>query len=364
LRLQRGGVGFYPSSGSAFVHLDTGSIRHWPRMTHDQLAKVFPDGRTVHVPTDGVPLKGYDLAKADIEKRGNSDEAATITKPGFFAALFRSKPSDDEDEGAIATAEQKPASPAAAVAAAKPADPVPTPRAKPQLAVLQLASADAQLVAAQNLRRAVGDTEEATPQTPADIINARGFWGDGAGESKPVTSAQVVAAIVARKALEAADPQPTSSVPISYRAMAYTAPRSSPSENASTVTASTPLPRSVPSAQRDDAAATDVNTIVVKGPQDQGELVANATRLSAGKSDGLWMRMMMLAPSASGAMSVTVLGDTDLTLMRAYFIKPRAVIPIAFSDDPMMGLSSDHFSGSAMTKLEILSFAMRTAMLN
>jgi len=73
---------------------------------------------------------------------------------------------------------------------------------------------------------------------------------------------------------------------------------------------------------------------------------------------------MMLAPSASGSMSVTVLGDTDLTLMRAYFIKPRAVIPIAFSDDPMMGLSSDHFSGSAMTKLEILSFAMRTALLN
>ena len=50
LRLQRGGVGFYPTSGSPFVHLDTGSVRHWPRMTHDQLAAVFPDGRTVHLP--------------------------------------------------------------------------------------------------------------------------------------------------------------------------------------------------------------------------------------------------------------------------------------------------------------------------
>jgi len=39
LRLQRGGVGFYPTSGSPFVHLDTGSIRHWPRMTHDQQAE-------------------------------------------------------------------------------------------------------------------------------------------------------------------------------------------------------------------------------------------------------------------------------------------------------------------------------------
>ena len=35
LRLQRGGVGFYPTSGSPFVHLDTGSIRHWPRMTRE-----------------------------------------------------------------------------------------------------------------------------------------------------------------------------------------------------------------------------------------------------------------------------------------------------------------------------------------
>ena len=103
LRLQRGGVGFYPTSGSPFVHLDTGSIRHWPRMTHDQLARVFPDGRTVHVPTDGTPLKGYELAKADIERRGNGDDGAS--KPGFFAALFKGKSapaasSDEDDEGA------------------------------------------------------------------------------------------------------------------------------------------------------------------------------------------------------------------------------------------------------------------------
>ena len=74
LRLQRGGVGFYPTSGSPFVHLDTGSVRHWPRMNHDQLARVFPDGRTVHLPSDGKPLKGYELALADLERRGTGDE--------------------------------------------------------------------------------------------------------------------------------------------------------------------------------------------------------------------------------------------------------------------------------------------------
>ena len=100
LRLQRGGVGFYPTSGSPFVHLDTGGIRHWPRMTREQLVKVFPDGRTVHVPTDGTPLKGYELAKADIERRGNGDDAAIISKPTLFAKLFGGgKSGDDEDEG-------------------------------------------------------------------------------------------------------------------------------------------------------------------------------------------------------------------------------------------------------------------------
>ena len=59
LRLERGGVGFYPTSGSPFVHMDTGGVRMWPRMTHNQLLHVFPDGRTVYLPADGHPLQGY-----------------------------------------------------------------------------------------------------------------------------------------------------------------------------------------------------------------------------------------------------------------------------------------------------------------
>ena len=102
LRLQRGGVGFYPTSGSPFVHLDTGSIRHWPGMTHDQLVRVFPDGRTVHVPADGTPLKGYELARAEIEKRDGGDRALTRSSPSLWAALFKTRSSDDEDEGVSA----------------------------------------------------------------------------------------------------------------------------------------------------------------------------------------------------------------------------------------------------------------------
>jgi uncharacterized protein YcbK (DUF882 family) len=67
MRKQVGGVGYYPTSGSPFVHLDTGSVRAWPRMTRAQLKEVFPDGKTMHLPTDGKPLsqEGYQLAMAD-----------------------------------------------------------------------------------------------------------------------------------------------------------------------------------------------------------------------------------------------------------------------------------------------------------
>jgi len=161
LRLQRGGVGFYPTSGSPFVHLDTGSIRHWPRMTHDQLARVFPDGRTVHVPSDGNPLRGYELARADIEKRGNGDEVSTRSKPGLFAALFGGKSNDEDDEGVaapVASAKSKSSSGGLMAAAlpAKSTEPVPMPRAKPAVAsTFQLASADVQIVQPAKAKQAV-----------------------------------------------------------------------------------------------------------------------------------------------------------------------------------------------------------------
>jgi uncharacterized protein YcbK (DUF882 family) len=78
LRLQRGGVGFYPSSGSPFVHLDTGGVRMWPRMSHEELARVFPNGRTVHIPSDGKPLPGYALALADIKKHGGTPSETSL----------------------------------------------------------------------------------------------------------------------------------------------------------------------------------------------------------------------------------------------------------------------------------------------
>jgi uncharacterized protein YcbK (DUF882 family) len=371
LRLQRGGVGFYPTSGSPFVHLDTGSVRHWPRMTHDQLAKVFPDGRTVHQSSSG-PMKGYELARADIERRGNGDDAASIgKKPSLFAALFRGgKSTEEDDEGASAPVKNEKPAPAS-VAALKSADPVPTPRSKPAGATIQLASADAQIVSAPKSRQtaqASADKAEPKLQTPADIINSRGFWDDIPRETNQATPAQV-AALRARQALAAAtDPQPTASVTETFsKAMAYAPPASSPVDRSNIVAATAAIPRPARPARNAGAAATEINTVVAKGTQGgtqgQDPVVSNSTRLAAAQGHNIWMRVVMLAPSASSAMSTTVLGDTEMTQMRSYFVKPKAAIAITFSEDPMMGMSSDSFTGTATVQLPTRTFTVRTAAL-
>jgi uncharacterized protein YcbK (DUF882 family) len=99
MRMQRGGVGYYPNANTPFVHLDVGNVRAWPRMSYEQLVRLFPDGKTVHLPTNGQPLPGYEEARAEIEARGNG---AFVTAPrrtfgGFFASLFGMGGGEDED---------------------------------------------------------------------------------------------------------------------------------------------------------------------------------------------------------------------------------------------------------------------------
>jgi hypothetical protein len=321
-------------------------------------------------------MKGYELARADIERRGNGDNAATTSKmPNLFASWFKgSKPATEEDdEGASAPARnEKPGSTnVAAATPAKSADPVPTPRAKPQVAAtLQLASADAQIVPAAKARpeamqvaQASAENTEPKPQTPADIINSRGFWDDPPANANQPTPAQV-AGLRARQALAAAtDPQPTASVSEAFkRALAYAPAATPPADRSNVVTASIAMPRATTrSARNADAAPTEVNTVVSKGAQGQDPAVATSARLAAAQGNAIWMRVMMLAPSASSAMSTTVLGDTEMTQMRSYFVKPQTAIAMSFSEDPMMGMTCDRFSGSATAKLS--THVLRTAAL-
>lgn len=96
MRLQRGGVGYYPASN--FVHLDVGSVRAWPRMSYDQLARLFPNGKTVHLPTNGQPLARYEEARMELASRGDSSAPSLeqVQSKGLFASLFGFGEDDEE----------------------------------------------------------------------------------------------------------------------------------------------------------------------------------------------------------------------------------------------------------------------------
>ena len=223
LRLQRGGVGFYPTSGSPFVHMDIGGVRHWPRMTHDQLVKVFPDGKTVHVPADGHPLKNYELALAEVQRRGSTPGGASLAAArnagirtadaggagqgrDFLSKFLGIGQDDDEDKepasrGRAPAAGQQVATaaattPAAPAAARQDTAAVPMPRSRPAVAgagEFTLASASS---TPANLPVATAAPAAATPvaATPAaasagpsasEVINSRGFWpGNASAQSE------------------------------------------------------------------------------------------------------------------------------------------------------------------------------------
>lgn len=136
MQMQIGGVGFYPTSGSPFVHLDVGNVRAWPRMSRQELVRIFPNGNTIHLPADGKPLPGYDQALADYKKRVSSSSIQVASTAGsgpassasggkrktLLATLFGGGDEDEDAEGIAATPEPaaRPAAPAPAAVAEEP----------------------------------------------------------------------------------------------------------------------------------------------------------------------------------------------------------------------------------------------------
>lgn len=401
LRLQRGGVGFYP--GSNFVHLDVGSIRHWPRMTSDQLARVFPDGRTVHVPSDGRPLRGYQLALADVARRGSSPSATSVFaarnagidtasagagKRSFFARMFSRGGEDDEDNENSAPARDRmkaqpensrgaalppPGAPGERAAPAQVAAAVPMPRSRPNRAL------ETGLIASAVAR-----------PSPAQVVASRGFW----------TGADMAAADTAQKPQQA--PQPRE------RLVWQTGAQPATTGSATAVNKKTPAPRPRP----DVLASADLAAAVpwpagLRNEKPAGELVmayaptapAEPERKPAVRQaapmgvirpakaavpsappvaakpaaqpapvarlgDNPWLRGVMLAPSMYAAMDVTVYGAVNHREIATLMHKPRAIVSNGFSDEPDFGLSSGAFSGNAVVFPTTVLLGSTTASLN
>jgi uncharacterized protein YcbK (DUF882 family) len=100
MQMQEGGVGFYPIGSTPWVHIDSGTVRYWPRMSRSALARLFPDGKTVFIPSDGQPMEQYAAAKAMIESRGGDVQTGN-SSGNLLSWLFggtRGGGADDEEE--------------------------------------------------------------------------------------------------------------------------------------------------------------------------------------------------------------------------------------------------------------------------
>jgi uncharacterized protein YcbK (DUF882 family) len=391
LRLQRGGVGYYPSSGSPFVHLDVGSVRHWPRMTHDQLARVFPNGRTVHIPSDGQPLSGYALALADIEKRGASPsqtsleaaQAAGIAvtpaggarKKSLFAALFHLD--EEEDDAAQAS-------------------PGPAASGAPASRSFNLASADTK---AESLRTTVVPVPAARPQ------RAQGGNNDAASTSANGERDRWAMAALAEPPRSAVSAQAVPRVPLSRP---DSAPALAPWPVRDRETDRVPLDMALAYATQSrgeggvdlgagaEAAAGRPIRVADSGPlrsvvlRDANTAAAKknsartpATSLLAGESregvtrvkvvvqlaaagmryDDPWLRALIVAPRLYGAMTATLYGAPDFTALRTLMDKPTVAVAMSFADEPYPGITANGFTGQAVVFLSTYAFSQRTAWL-
>ncbi|MBX9829726.1 MAG: DUF882 domain-containing protein [Xanthobacteraceae bacterium] len=383
MKAQGGGVGYYPTSGSPFVHLDVGNVRAWPRMTREQLVKLFPDGRTVHLPPDGNPLPGYQLALADIE-RGHRT-AATPQKKSFLASLFnRDKDTEEVDDNttiretaaAWRNNAKKPA-PAAApartvVAAAQTPAPAAAQAPATQQASAQPAATDVplpprrpiyQVAAAESRPAPAPAPRPAAPinlasLSPNEIINMRGLW-DGFQEQASSESLNMSSS--ARRAL-------ASSLTAAGRDVTAAVGRSGAADRVPTEGALAYAAPTDPVASRAPAVPAIVtnkdSSSIAQKPVDN--LSRNRVARTDEKFEDPWMRGLMLTASVQNSLVVTQVGEGDVKTLAQHMQKPATALVMTFSADPLMGTTTETFSGSAIVFPPTMTFnnaSRRTAAL-
>jgi uncharacterized protein YcbK (DUF882 family) len=363
LRLQRGGVGFYPTSGSPFVHMDTGTIRHWPRIPREELVKIFPNGRTVHIPADGQPLPGYALALADVERHGgvpsgtsleaareagvitaSQEHAAAQPRRSLLARIFGTGKDQDEqsEQPAPKSANLHERAPMA-VASLSPPKPVavehivPLPAARPKPVEVAIALP----------RPRLAEQTIVTASLANNVFENRGYWR-GAVEAGPTLPAPITAGTP----YETASAEPVSTGSAGGDALAYATESGAP-----LAARVRPMGSRMPAEAR--VIPTSFNTILVAKPP-----LAPALGLGGGeRSDSPWLRAAMLTPSVRSFMTTTRVGALDPRWQHDLLHKPSQSLVMTFSADPHLGMVADRFSGSAVVFLATATFNMQTASL-
>jgi uncharacterized protein YcbK (DUF882 family) len=395
LRAQRGGVGFYPTSGAPFVHLDTGSVRHWPRLPEAQLASVLAKGQfhnqsasdttqRSRMPGLLARLFGAGRDEANETPAAPAKVAATTLKPPATPGPRSDKPpaiaaapeSRSEKLAAVPFPPSKPAKPIEQpAAAAKPApayqlaSAVSEPAFTP--AAYEIASGAAQSVetlqAATLIARA---SITGTAVSSNDIINERGYWQGlprvEAADTPPISAQRAPPASTPRRAIASVAAAPW---PLADRA------DSEPMANALAYAAQ-PNPiaiaRTLPTGGGTGRPPPDLpseTTIAVKRSDDSPPIAPARAKgvivVRVGdRFNDPWMRAMIVSPSAQSFMKTTVYGVPDFRTLGPYLHKPAATMMATFSDDPYRGMSSEMFSGSAVGFTRTVTFSPpRTASL-
>ena len=415
LRAQRGGVGFYPTSGSPFVHLDTGSVRHWPRMPEQQLAAVLAkgplssqsasDGGKVAVAQAGFKPPAF-LAKLFGGGKDEEEDAETAAQPAPAKAAAPARPATKPDTRTAAAAPlppTRPAKPGIQLASYKVASadaaPVPAPTIQPAFELASTTSrpiilaADDMSPATSRLSRPANVAQSDTSAN--DIINARGYWQGAPGTetteaaggapastapaSSPSVNAPRRAPAPRRAASASAEPATTASTtpwPIN-RGDSDPAPNAlSYAAQPTPIAGARALPMgagtgSAPGTGTARAAQEAVKAVEARRGEERPTFmpaaaapkVKGATVVRVGdRFNDPWMRAMIVSPSAQSFMRTTVYGMQDFRTLSAYLLKPTTTVAMTFTDDPHLGMSSERFTGTAVAFTPTIAFGLpRTA---
>ena len=365
-----------------------------------ELVHVFPDGRTVQIPTDGKPLAGYALALADVTKHGampseNSLAAARTAGINIDTALASNAPlptnsganpfakllglaKDGEEEEADAEATPVAWHPnAVALAGLDPKTEKKPAVASAVKAKVARAIEKLKLVhVAKLLPTAAPVPSSLTPQSPAppiqpistattanQVILARGYWEgppDGMSVANPLAE-------IAYRRSEAANADTDSTGAIDHgdasaAALAYAG--GDASRNSAAAMGIAALRAAALAARQDIPAPT---TIAVERAVDQvasAVMTASASSMTVVKDDAHlanpWLRAIVLSPSVKRFLTTVALGDRDFRALASLMVKPKNAVKMTFSADPNPGLAPDHFNGAAIVFVSTVNYTTPT----
>jgi len=380
LRLQRGGVGFYPSSGAPFVHMDVGSVRHWPRVPEAQLARIMSKGPLTQVASNNSPAAQKQKSRPTVVAARNvrdDDEDAEVARPTSRRVTASAAPQQQlapQQETALQVAAAVPMPKSRPGAVPEPAptgfglasassQPVRAPAAQaPEAAPsggYNLASVDPRAVPAAPRPSQTASLVASQPAISAnDIINERGFWQ---AEERPVPPAEIPQARTASAQAPitgSVAPGSLAPWPMPERtqgAMAY-APANTVVDPGQAAKARV-VARLPSEKQRDTGISTN------SGTTKQATRPGLPSVKVGERFNNPWMRAMIVSPSAIEFMSTSLYSAPDTASLQPHLAKPATTVMMTFSDDPYLGMSSEQFRGNAIVFVATVTFRQRTAAL-